>query len=73
MVEDVPTDGCWYLAAICYSQGQATALASHISRGGYGKNVLVARGEMGHKAKAEGDREHWAILLKRTRSGRRAA
>lgn len=73
MVEGVPVDGHWYLAAICYSQGQATALASHISRGGYGRNVHVARGEMGNKGKQDGDREQWAVLLKRTRHGRRAA
>ncbi len=41
----------------------APALASHISRGGYGRNVHVARGEMGNKGEPDGDREHWAVLF----------
>lgn len=33
MVEGVPKDSRWYLAALCYSSGEATSLASGISRG----------------------------------------
>ena len=64
MVERVPGDSGWYLAAICYSQGQATALASHIARGGYGRNVQVAHGPIPNANKRGMGREH-AVLLKR--------
>jgi hypothetical protein len=66
MGERVPSDGSWYLAAICYSQGQATSLASHISRGGYGRNVQVAHGLIPNANKRGMGREH-AVLLKRKR------
>jgi len=64
MVERVPGDSGWHLAAICYSQGQATALASHIARGGYGRNVQVAHGPIPNANKRGMGREH-AVLLKR--------
>jgi hypothetical protein len=65
MVERVPADGRWYLSAICYSPGQATALSSHISRGGYGRNVQVAQGPIPNANRRGMKREH-AVLLKRT-------
>ena len=71
MVRDVPADGSWYLAAICFSPRQATALSSHISRGGYGTGVSVARGPMPNKNAHQGEREPWCVLLKKTaRRGR---
>jgi hypothetical protein len=72
MVDDVPADGAWYLAAICFSQGEATALASHIARGGYGGGVSVARGPMPNKNKHTGSREPWCLLLKKVKRGRRS-
>jgi hypothetical protein len=66
MVERVPSDGRWYLAAICYSPGQATSVASHVSRGGYGRNVQVAHGLIPNAHKGGMGREH-AVLLKRKR------
>lgn len=64
MVEGVPSDGSWYLAAICYSSGEATALSSHISRGAYAVGVQTAIGLMQNKNKRGSGREH-AVLLKR--------
>jgi hypothetical protein len=66
MVERVPSDGRWYLSAICYSPGQATALSSHITRGGYGRNVQMAHGLIPNANKRGMGREH-AVLLKRKR------
>jgi hypothetical protein len=65
IVERVPRDGGWYLSAICYSAGQATALASHISRGGYGQGVQVAQGPVPNANRRGMKREH-AVLLKKT-------
>lgn len=70
MVEGVPTDGQWYLAAVCYSSGEATALASAISRGQYARGVEVACGLWGDRAKKANSREHYVVLLRR-RAGRR--
>jgi hypothetical protein len=65
MVERVPADACGYLAAICYSSGQATALASHISRDGYGRGVQVAHGPIPNANKRGMNREH-AVLLRKS-------
>ena len=65
MVERVPQDGNWYLVAIAYSSGQSTALASHISRGGYGDNVHVRHGLVLNANKRGMGREH-AVLLRRS-------
>jgi hypothetical protein len=70
MVAGVPTDGSWYLAAICYSRGQANSLASHIGRGGYGRNVAVAYGPIANKNKQGSGREH-AVVLKRAAKRRK--
>lgn len=70
MVEGVPADGHWYLAAVCYSAGEATALVSGISRGQYASGVDVACGLWGDKNKRGNNREHHAVLLRR-RAGRR--
>jgi hypothetical protein len=64
LVDGVPKDGSWYLAGICYSQGQATALSSHISRGAYASSVETAVGPIPNKNKRGLNREH-AVLLKR--------
>ena len=63
MVDGVPGDGHWYLAAICYSQGEATALSSHIARGAYGK-AEVATGQVPNKNKRGMQREHVVLLKK---------
>lgn len=59
MVRRVPFDGRWYLVAIAFSSGQATAMASHISRGGYGIGVSVRRGPMPNENRANVGREPW--------------
>jgi hypothetical protein len=56
--------------AICYSHGEATALSSHISRGGYGGGVEIACGRIPNKNKRGSGREH-AVLLRRTATGRK--
>jgi hypothetical protein len=71
MVEDVPKDGSWYVAAICFSSGEATSLPSGISRWQYANGVSVARGPMPNKNAHAGDREPWIVLLKRKPSARR--
>jgi hypothetical protein len=65
MVERVPADGKWYLAAIAYSAGQATAHASHISRGGYGRDVQVRHGLIPN-ANERGMRREHGVLLRKT-------
>jgi hypothetical protein len=65
MVDGVPADGRWYLTAVCYSSGEATALASGISRGQYGYGLDVARGLWGDKNSRGSSREHFAVLLRR--------
>jgi|SRR5579884_546308 len=65
MVEAVPQDGVWYLAAICYSHGQAPALASHVGRGGYGPDIEIAVGPIPNKNIRGMGREH-AVLIRRT-------
>ncbi|HLK14114.1 MAG TPA: hypothetical protein VKT78_04860 [Fimbriimonadaceae bacterium] len=72
MVERVPPDDRWYLVAITFSPGETTALASHISRGGYGSGVSVRRGPMPNENRANDGREPWCLLLKRQKpAGRR--
>jgi hypothetical protein len=50
-----------------YSHGQATSLASHIGRGGYGKGVQVASGPIPNKNKRGSGREHAVLLKKKAR------
>lgn len=64
MVERVPVDGHWYLTAICYSSGEASGMASHISRGGYGRKVQVAHGPIPNANKRGMGREHVVLLRK---------
>ena len=65
MVAGVPKDGRWYLAAVCYSSGEANSLASGISRGQYGSGVSVVRGRWGDKNARGNNREHHVVLLRR--------
>jgi hypothetical protein len=65
MVGSVPRDGHWYLAAICYSAGQTTALSSHIARCGYGRRVDVATGLVANRAARDGQREQYFVFLRR--------
>jgi hypothetical protein len=67
MVERVPRDRHWYVTAICYSSGEASGMASHISRGGYGRGVQVAHGLIPNANKRGMGREH-AVLLNRHNS-----
>jgi hypothetical protein len=67
MVDDVPEDGCWYLAAVCYSSGERSAMAGHISRGGYAPNVEVRSGVAGNGHNVGSQREHHVVLLRRKR------
>lgn len=70
MVDDVPEDGCWYLAGVCYSSGERSALAGHISRGGYAPNVEVRSGVAGNGHALGSQREHHVVLLRRKRRGK---
>jgi hypothetical protein len=65
MVEGVPADGRWYLAAICYSSGEATSLCSHINRAGYGAGVEASSALVPNKNKHGMKREH-VVLVRRS-------
>jgi hypothetical protein len=69
IAEGIPSDGTWYLAAICFSHGEATSLASHISRGAYGSGFDAACGVLGDRSTTE--REVWALALRRKAPSRR--
>jgi hypothetical protein len=70
IADGIPSDGTWYLAAICFSQGETTSLSSHISRGGCGPGFDVACGVLGDRTKTE--REVWALALRRKARSQRA-
>lgn len=62
MVAGIPIDAHWWIGAMPYSYGEAHALASHISRGGYGHDIQVRYGK---PDQINGlDREH-IVLIRR--------
>lgn len=54
----------WYLVAITRSKGQATALASHVSRGGYSHDLQIAWVEADSFGRTHASLDEYLVFLK---------